>query len=243
MQKKRNNVNGMQNVYITVSNALDQSDKQRIEVAKDLTVEQAIRQEGLAPAGAFDVFDASGRVISNEKVAQLAEENVYVGVQKVAGGGIASFEGVGNFEGVGLTENELQELRVLYPSAQAIKHLRLGTGRIGGFIINLKGVVSHHNSSEIFYRILIDVRGFPLQKPNAFVLSPSDDVIDHCNIYHENNFSILPNKQICAVCDGGAAKDAFENWPYDRAFRIRAWLNHIQSVLCNPNPDDRARNI
>jgi hypothetical protein len=86
MQKKRNNVNGMQNVYITVSNALDQSDKHRIEVAKDLTVEQAIRQEGLAPAGAFDVFDASGRVISNEKVARLAEENVYVGVQKVAGG-------------------------------------------------------------------------------------------------------------------------------------------------------------
>jgi len=86
MQKKRNNVNGMQNVYITVSNALDQSEKQRIEVAKDLTVEQAIRQEGLAPAGAFDVFDATGRVISKEKVAQLAEENVYVGVQKVAGG-------------------------------------------------------------------------------------------------------------------------------------------------------------
>ena len=234
MQKKRNNVNGMQNVYITVSNALDQSEKQRIEVAKDLTVEQAIRQEGLAPAGAFDVFDATGRVISKEKVAQLAEENVYVGVQKVAGGG---------FEGAGLTENELQELRVLYPSAQAIKHLRLGTGHIGGFILNLKGVVSHHNSSEIFYRILIDVRGFPLQKPNAFVLSPSDDVIDHCNIYHENNFSILPNKQICAICDGVDAKDAFDNWPPDRAFRILAWLNHIQSVLCNPNPEDRARNI
>jgi len=234
MQKKRNNVNGMQNVYITVSNALDQSDKQRIEVAKDLTVEQAIRQEGLAPAGAFDVFDATGRVVSKEKVAKLAEENVYVGVQKVAGGG---------FGGIGLTENELQKLRVLYPSAQAIKHLRLGTGRIGGFILNLKGVVSHHNSSEIFYRILIDVRGFPLQKPNAFVLSPSDDVIDHCNIYHENNFSILPNKQICAICDGGAAKDAFDDWPYDRSFRIRAWLNHIQSVLSNPNPEDRARNI
>ena len=147
------------------------------------------------------------------------------------------------FGGVGLTENELQELRVLYPSAQAIKHLRLGTGRIGGFILNLKGVVSHHNSSEIFYRILIDVRGFPLQKPNAFVLSPSDDVIDHCNIYHENNFSILPNKQICAICDGVDAKDAFYNWPLDRSFRILAWLNHIQSVLCNPNPEDRARNI
>jgi len=234
MQAKRNNENGMQNVYITVSNALDQSEKQRIEVAKDLTVEQAIRQEGLAPAGAFDVFDATGRVISKEKVAQLAEENVYVGVQKVAGGG---------FEGAGLTENELQELRVLYPSAQAIKHLRLGTGRIGGFILNLKGVVSHHNSSEMFYRILIDVRGFPLQKPNAFVLSPSDDVIDHCNIYHENNFSILPNKQICAICDGVDAKDAFYNWPHDRSFRILAWLNHIQSVLSNPNPEDRARNI
>jgi len=38
MQKDRNNQNGMQNVYITVSNALDQSDKTRIEVARDLTV-------------------------------------------------------------------------------------------------------------------------------------------------------------------------------------------------------------
>jgi hypothetical protein len=86
MQKDRNNQNGMQNVYITVSNALDQSDKTRIEVARDLTVAQAVRQEGLAPAGAFDIFDASGRVVSDQKASQLADENVYVGVQKVAGG-------------------------------------------------------------------------------------------------------------------------------------------------------------
>jgi hypothetical protein len=338
MQAKKNEQNGMQNVYITVSNALDQSDKQRIEVAKDLTVEQAIRQQGLAPAGKFDVFDATGRVITNENVAQLAEENVYVGVQKVAGGAdwdagwgggaviavepaadldlvnelpskgvcfVSSFNddsrntviprdndtiqdaakasgliprdgsawdvydgmgrvvtnepsnnyigqtlwinasaiGGGGFEKLGLTENELQELQVLYPSIQAIKHLRLGTGRVGGFILNLKGVVSHQNSSEMFYRIIIDVRGFPLQKPHAFVLSPDDEGIHHCNIYHENNFSILPSKQICAICDGEDANHTFENWPHDRAFRIRAWLNHIQSVLCNPNTKSRARSV
>jgi hypothetical protein len=235
MQKDRNNQNGMQNVYITVSNALDQSDKTRIEVARDLTVAQAVRQEGLAPAGAFDIFDASGRVVSDQKASQLADENVYVGVQKVAGGG--------EFERVGLTEAELNELRVLYPSIQAVKHLKMGNGRIGGFILNLRGVTSHTDPTERFYRLVIDARGFPLQKPNAFVLSPCDEDIEHCNIYHSNTFSLLPNMEICAICDGSPAKEAFESWSKNRAFRIRAWLNHIQSVLSNPNPDDRARNI
>jgi hypothetical protein len=86
MQENKNEQNGMQNVYITVSNALDQSEKTRIEVARDVTIAQAIRENDLAPQGAFDVFDAAGRVVSNEKASQLADENVYVGVQKVAGG-------------------------------------------------------------------------------------------------------------------------------------------------------------
>ena len=55
MQAKKNEQNGMQNVYITVSNALDQSEKTRIEVARDVTIAQAIRENDLAPQGAFDI--------------------------------------------------------------------------------------------------------------------------------------------------------------------------------------------
>jgi hypothetical protein len=189
----------------------------------------------LAPQGAFDVFDAAGRVVSNEKASQLADENVYVGVQKVAGGS--------NFERVGLTDEEFGNLKVMYPSMQVVKQLRLANGQIGGFIFNLRGVYSHSNTKEQMFRLIIDLREFPLQKPNAFVLSPKDDEIEHCNIYHENTFSVLPNIPLCAVCDGHEAKAAFISWSKNRMFRIRAWLNHLQSVLSNPNSDDRARHI
>jgi hypothetical protein len=86
MQQKKNQQNGQRNVMLTVSNALDQSEKQRIEVAGNVTIAQAVKDQGLAPTGAFDVFDAAGKVVSDTQARNLTDENVYVGVQRVAGG-------------------------------------------------------------------------------------------------------------------------------------------------------------
>ena len=206
MQKKRNNVNGMQNVYITVSNALDQSEKQRIEVAKDLTVEQAIRQEGLAPAGAFDVFDATGRVISKEKVAQLAEENVYVGVQKVAGG-------------ANLPMASLTELRTDYPSLRTIRG-RETNGEATMFAIRLPD--GKQRTNDGYYECVVDANSMITYVLNTLT----------CDRHpHAYSRITIPGtkRQSYVVCQGnvgqiiGVSADPIEI--------MGSYLNHIISVL------------
>ena len=49
------------------------------------TLKSVIKLQQLAPAGEFDVYDQSGKVISNEKASQHRDGTVYVGVAKVAG--------------------------------------------------------------------------------------------------------------------------------------------------------------
>ncbi len=77
---------GQRNVLLTVSNALDQGEKRRIEVSASKTVAQAIKEEGVAPSGNFDVFDATGVVVSNNNVSTVDDQTVYVGPKQVAGG-------------------------------------------------------------------------------------------------------------------------------------------------------------
>jgi hypothetical protein len=337
MQQKKNQQNGQRNVMLTVSNALDQSEKQRIEVAGDVTIAQAVKDQGLAPTGSFDVFDAAGKVVSDVQARNLTDENVYVGVQRVAGGAdwdagwgaaggtleiepatevqdeapgkgicfVSAFNensrntvipaeqdtvracaessgltprdgsawdvfddmgrvvtdvqadglvgktlwispaaiggGMSEFSRAGLSDEEIDELRVMYPMIQGVKHMRLPSGHCGSIVMNIVGVHSSNDDTSITYRVLIDLREFPLEKPNAYVLSPDDEDIFHCNIYHAKPFTILANREICAICDGSEAKTAFDGWRKNRMFRIRAWLNHLQSVLSNPNSKDPAR--
>ena len=206
MQAKKNEQNGMQNVYITVSNALDQSDKQRIEVAKDLTVEQAIRQEGLAPAGAFDVFDATGRVISNEKVAQLAEENVYVGVQKVAGG-------------ANLPMTRLTELRTDYPSLRTIRG-RQTNGEATMFAIRLPD--GKNRTKNGYYECVVDANSMITYVLNTLTCGR------HPHAY--SRITIPGTKrQSYGVCQGDIGK--IIGVSADPIEIIGSYLNHIISVL------------
>ena len=73
-------------IPLTVANTLDQTNKQRIEAQPNQTLKSVIKLQQLAPAGEFDVYDQSGKVISNEKASQHRDGTVYVGVAKVAGG-------------------------------------------------------------------------------------------------------------------------------------------------------------
>ncbi|MGB0476256.1 MAG: hypothetical protein ACPGJT_05495, partial [Candidatus Poseidoniaceae archaeon] len=73
-------------IPLTVANTLDQTNKQRIEAQPDQTLKSVIKLQQLAPAGQFDVYDQSGKVISNEKASLHRDSTVYVGVAKVAGG-------------------------------------------------------------------------------------------------------------------------------------------------------------
>ena len=83
MKKMRN-----QMIPLTVANTLDQSVKERIEAQSQQTVKQAVESAKMAPQGQFDVFDALGKVVSQQKVDNFRDQTIYVGVQKVAGGAL-----------------------------------------------------------------------------------------------------------------------------------------------------------
>ncbi len=73
-------------IQLTLSNAVDQTRKIRVEVPAGTTVEEAARESGVFPAGAFDVFTAGGESVTHASVDEHRDEVLYVGPQKVAGG-------------------------------------------------------------------------------------------------------------------------------------------------------------
>ena len=75
-------------IPLTVANTLNQTAKNRIEARSDQSLKQAIQNQNLAPKGQFDIYDQNGKVISNSSVSEFRDRTVYVGVAKVAGGGI-----------------------------------------------------------------------------------------------------------------------------------------------------------
>ena len=77
---------GERMVQLTLSNAVDQTQKIRVEVPAGTTVAQAARDAGIAPKGSFDVFTPGGEAVTKASVDQHRDAVLYVGPQKVAGG-------------------------------------------------------------------------------------------------------------------------------------------------------------
>ncbi len=73
-------------VMLTLSNSMDQTRKIRVRIPRGSTVQQAAREAGIFPDGAFDVYNAEGDTVTNEMVDIHRDATLYVGVQKVAGG-------------------------------------------------------------------------------------------------------------------------------------------------------------
>ena len=73
-------------VQLTLSNAVDQTQKIRVEVPAGTSVAQAARDAGIAPKGSFDVFTPGGEAVTKASVDQHRDAVLYVGPQKVAGG-------------------------------------------------------------------------------------------------------------------------------------------------------------
>jgi len=78
-------------VFLTLSNAVDQTQKIKVEVSPSTTIKQASIEAGVAPKGAFDVFTAGGKAVTRSKASNHRNEVLYVGPQKVAGGSDWSF--------------------------------------------------------------------------------------------------------------------------------------------------------
>jgi len=73
-------------VQLTLSNAVDQTQKILVEVPAGTSVAQAARDAGIAPQGSFDVFTPGGEAVTQASVDQHRDAVLYVGPQKVAGG-------------------------------------------------------------------------------------------------------------------------------------------------------------
>jgi hypothetical protein len=225
----------MQNTMIplTVANTLDQTTKQRIEAKPNQTLKQAVQAQNLAPQGAFDVYDQLGKVISNANVANHRDATVYVGVAKVAGGG---------FKASSLTKLKQSEYH-------SMRHVNQHSTRssVGAFVVNLPGVYSYDNRTQVIYTLLVDARDFP-NLPTAYVLTPVCADIAHPNIFMENSFSVAPGRSMCAVCVGKqfAEKEWPDNWQNAKVgedIKMGVFLDQVRMVLNNPNPSDPAREV
>tara|TARA_B100000029_G_C17600402_1_gene965561 strand:- start:944 stop:2860 length:1917 start_codon:yes stop_codon:yes gene_type:complete len=78
-------------VLLTLSNAVDQTQKIKVEVSPAITIRQASIDAGVAPKGSFDVFTAGGKAVTSSKAGDHRNEVLYVGPQKVAGGSKSPF--------------------------------------------------------------------------------------------------------------------------------------------------------
>ena len=85
MSRMRGNDEGRM-VRLTLSNAVDQTQKILVEVPAGTSVAQAARDAGIAPQGSFDVFTPGGEAVTQASVDQHRDAVLYVGPQKVAGG-------------------------------------------------------------------------------------------------------------------------------------------------------------
>ena len=125
-----------------------------------------------------------------------------------------------------------------YPSLNHVsKHSSSTT--IGAFVVNVPGVVSSSDQSQVNYQILVDSRSFA-DTPYVYVLSPECENILHENIFTKGRFSFLPQKEICPLCLGIGFPEAFINCQSEKE-KLGFLLHHIADVLNNPNLRDSAR--
>ncbi len=224
----------MQNemIQLTIANTLDQTAKQRVEVQGNQTLKQVVQQRNLAPNGSFDVYDQVGKVITNQAAANHRDATVYVGVAKVAGGGLkrATFDTL---------------KRTNYPSMRHINQ-HSTTNTVGAFVVNLPGVYSHRDSSPVVYTLLVDVRTFP-ELPVAYVLTPQCADIAHANIYEAGTYSIAKNRSICPVCTGDPFKaewnETIRSSSDSNGGKLGIFLDQLRNVLNSPNELHPARNV
>jgi hypothetical protein len=142
--------------------------------------------------------------------------------------------------GAGITPDEIRRVMIQYPSTAAVKQHKMSNGNLGVIQVSMIGVSSSGNSSPVTYQVLLDFRGFPSSTPQAFIRSPRSSEIRHCNIHKSSRYPIAPNIDLCAICIGRYASD-FDSLPEERLMRLGCYLNQIQYILSNPNPNSKAR--
>ena len=84
--RKSESTNTQKAIQITLSNALDQSEKRLIEISPSQSIRDAVIGYGMAPSSQFDVFSSVGEVVTNKLASRVEGETLYVGPARIAGG-------------------------------------------------------------------------------------------------------------------------------------------------------------
>ena len=224
---------------VTFVSAYDASVRHEVVPQDRQSVRGAASMAGLAPrdGSSWQVYDALGTEVGDRVANDMTGEVLYVGPQAIEAGALS--KGV-YWSTPGLTADDFQHMKISYPSVVSIGNLRLPNGNSGVVQLSMIGRKSHRNDEKIQYQIVIDFRGFPAEMPYAYVRVPSDSQIMHCNIYHADRFRFAPRLDLCAICIGGYS-GTFSALERVRKQRLDCYLNQLQYVLSNPNPDDTAR--
>ena len=223
--------------FICFTSAYDPTVRHDVVPQDDQTVKQAAQMAGMGPRdqSAWSVFDADGTTVDNQPASELTGEVLYVGPTAIDAG-------AKSWSSLGLDHSEFIQIKIGYPSIISIKNHKLSSGNVGIVQLRMRGKKSHRSKEMIYYKLVIDFRDFPTRTPYAYVQSPADSEIKHCNIFHEKKFSFAPRLSLSQICIG-SYDDKFQNLPKDRIVRLNCFLNQLQHVLSNPNNYDSARSV
>jgi hypothetical protein len=216
----------MQNemIQLTIANTLDQTAKQRVEVQGNQTLKQVVQQRNLAPNGSFDVYDQVGKVITNQAAANHRDATVYVGVAKVAGGGVP--------------RSDLKKLQLEYPSLQPVKQW-MNNGQVKMFIVRFP---SNGRTSTGFWDIAVYCPNASSGLPHSYVLN-FDNIVQRPSV---SIFSRPPSASYASGAGNGTLPGSSRkgHWvchgnilPHlnslgqDPVKRMGAYINHIQNLL------------
>lgn len=211
-------------IPLTIANTLDQTIKQRVEVSPQQTVRDVVLQHNPTKLDTFDVYDQDGNVVSGEPAANHRDATVYVGVPKVAGGGIPL--------------NRLTDLQIEYPSIQSVKQWT-DRKQVKMFLVRFP---SNGRTKSGFWEVVIYCPKASSQLMHAYVLNFAE-IRGHVGVaLYDNPPSIsyssgagngtIPgsNRRGRWVCHGHIMPH-LDRLGKDPVVRVGAYINHIQNLL------------
>ncbi len=211
-------------IQITLSNALDQSDKRLIEIGPSQTVRQAVVDAKMAPSSQFDVFSSVGEVVTNRLASQVDGETLYVGPARIAGGSKH------------LTLDGIRVLSIDFPTILPVHEMILNNS-VQMFSVRVPD--KSNRTKNGFYQLAIHCPDPANQMPSAYVLN-RDDVLKSRYITqggttganYDYSTKKLPgtNRDAWWVCNGNF-EPTYTAISKNIVAQISGFLNHIISVL------------
>ena len=203
----------------------DPTTKQRLEVAANDTVKEAIHRHGISVLETFDVYDELGHVVSHQDSRRHADACLYIGPKRICGGGIP--------------RERLGELQIEYPSIQPVKQW-LDRKQAKMFIVRFPSngrtrsgfwdVVVHcpNASSSLMHAYVLNFEEITARIGVSLFASPPS--VSYASGASNGFIPGSTTKRGHWVCHGNI-EPHLRRLGSDPVVRVGAYLNHIQNLL------------